>query len=32
MLKKIKIEDSGDTVFFQGTLVDILDFEETNER
>ncbi len=28
MLKKIRIEDNGDTEFLPGTLVDFLDFEE----
>jgi len=32
MLKKIRIEESGDTQFLPGTLVDILDFEDENER
>ena len=32
MLKKIKIDDSGDTGFLPGTLVDVLDFEDENER
>ncbi len=32
MLKKIRIEDSGDTSFLPGSLVDVLDFEEENER
>ena len=32
MLKKIRIKTSGDTGYLPGTLVDILDFEETNER
>ena len=32
MLKKIRIENSGDTDFLPGTLVDALDFEEINER
>ncbi len=32
MLKKIRIKTSGDTSYLPGTLVDILDFEETNER
>ena len=32
MLKKIRIEDNGDTEFLPGTLVDVLDFEEENER
>ncbi len=31
MLKKIRIENSGDSDFLSGTLVDILDFEDTNE-
>ena len=32
MLKKIRIEDNGDTEFLPGTLVDVLDFEEENEK
>ncbi len=32
MLKKIRIEDNGDTEFLPGTLVDVLDFEEVNEN
>ena len=32
MLKKIRIENSGDTEFLPGTLVDVLDFEEINEN
>ena len=32
MLKKICIEDNGDTEFLPGTLVDVLDFEEVNEQ
>jgi DNA-directed RNA polymerase subunit beta' len=32
MLKKIKIEDSGDTNFLAGTSVDVLDFNEVNEE
>jgi DNA-directed RNA polymerase subunit beta' len=32
MLKKIRIENSGDTDFLPGTLVDVLDFEEINEN
>ena len=32
MLKKIHIEDNGDTEFLPGTLVDVLDFEEVNEQ
>ena len=31
MLKKTRIENSGDTEFLPGTLVDVLDFEEMNE-
>ena len=31
MLKKIRIENSGDADVLPGTLVDILDFEDTNE-
>ena len=32
MLKKIRIENNGDSEFLPGTLVDILDYEDTNER
>ena len=32
MLKKIRIENNGDTEFLPGTLVDILDYEDVNER
>ena len=32
MLKKIRIEDNGDTEFLPGTLVDVLDYEEENEK
>ena len=32
MLKKIRIEQSGDTDYLPGTLVDVLDFEEINEN
>ncbi len=32
MLKKIRIENSGDSEFLSGTLVDILDFEDRNEE
>ncbi|MCI6422670.1 MAG: DNA-directed RNA polymerase subunit beta' [Blautia sp.] len=32
MLKKIRIENNGDTEFLPGTLVDVLDFEEENEK
>ncbi len=32
MLKKVRIENNGDSEFLPGTLVDVLDFEEMNER
>ena len=32
MLKKIRVEESGDTDILPGTLVDVLDFEEANEK
>ena len=32
MLKKIRVENNGDTDFLPGTLVDVLEFEEVNER
>ena len=32
MLKKIRIENHGDTEFLPGTLVDVLDFEDMNEK
>ncbi len=32
MLKKIRIENNGDTDLLPGTLVDILDFEDENEK
>ena len=32
MLKKIRVEDNGDTDFLPGTLVDVLDFEEKNQE
>lgn len=32
MLKKIRIENNGDSEFLPGTLVDILDFEDVNEQ
>ena len=31
MLKKVRIENNGDTEFLPGTLVDVLDFEDMNE-
>ena len=32
MLKKIRIENNGDTDYLPGTLVDVLDFDEINEN
>ena len=32
MLKKIRLENNGDSDFLPGTLVDVLDYDETNER
>ncbi len=32
MLKKIRVEENGDSEFLPGTMVDILDFEEMNEK
>ncbi|MDE7045138.1 MAG: DNA-directed RNA polymerase subunit beta', partial [Acetatifactor sp.] len=32
MLKKIRIETNGDTEFLPGTLVDVLEYEDMNER
>ena len=32
MLKKIRIEDNGDTEFLPGTLVDFLEYEDVNEQ
>ena len=32
MLKKVRIENNGDTDFLPGTLVDVLDYEEMNEK
>ncbi len=32
MLKKIRIEDNGDSDYLPGTLIDVLDYTETNER
>ena len=32
VLKKIRIEEKGDTEFLPGTMVDVLDFEEVNEQ
>ena len=32
MLKKIRIEENGDSDFLPGTMVDVLDFEDVNEK
>ncbi len=32
MLKKVRIENNGDTEYLPGTMVDVLDFEEVNEQ
>ena len=32
MLKKVRIENNGDTDFLPGTLVDVLDYEDMNEK
>ena len=32
MLKKIRIENNGDTDFLPGTLVDVLEYEDVNEK
>ncbi len=32
MLRRIRVEDNGDTMFLQGSLVDWLDFEEGNRE
>ncbi|MBS6195708.1 MAG: DNA-directed RNA polymerase subunit beta' [Clostridiales bacterium] len=32
MLKKIRIENNGDTEFLPGSLVDVLDFDDVNEE
>ena len=32
MLKKVRIENNGDTEFLPGTLVDVLDYEDMNEK
>ena len=32
MLKKVRIETNGDTVFLPGTLVDILEYNDVNEQ
>ena len=32
MLKKIRVENNGDTDFLPGTMVDMLEFEDVNEK
>ena len=32
MLKKVRVEENGDSQFLPGTMVDALDFEETNAK
>ena len=32
MLKKIRVEDNGDTNMFPGSLIDMYEFEEENEK
>ncbi len=32
MLKKIRIEDNGDTEFLPGTMLTVLEFEDVNEE
>jgi DNA-directed RNA polymerase subunit beta' len=32
MLKKVRIENNGDTVFLPGTLIDILEYNDENDR
>jgi len=32
MLKKVRVENNGDASFLPGTLVDVLDYEEINEK
>ena len=32
MTRKIKVTDSGDTDLLPGTMIDIFDFEEENEK
>ena len=32
MLRKVRIENNGDSEFLPGTMVDLLDYEEMNER
>lgn len=32
MLKKVRVEDNGDSILLPGTLVDILEYDEVNEK
>lgn len=32
MIKKVRIEDNGDTDLFPGSLVNVYDLEEVNEK
>jgi len=32
MLKKVKVEDGGDSEYLPGVSIDVLDYNETNER
>ena len=32
MTRKVKVEESGDTDLLPGTMIDIFDFEEENEK
>ena len=32
MLKKIRIEEKGDTEFLPGTMVNVLEFDDVNEK
>ena len=32
MLKKVRVEENGDTEFLPGTMVNVLDFEDVNEQ
>ena len=32
MLRKVRVEDNGDTVMFPGSLVDMYDFEDNNQK
>ena len=32
MVRKVKIEEPGDSEFLPGTMVNVLDFEDVNEQ